>query len=233
MKYMGSKNRHANELLKLILKDRSLDQIYVEPFVGGFNMIDKVSGPRIGADIHTYLISLFKGIQDGWIPPDTISECEYLSIKNNPQNYDPILVGFVGFGCSYSGKWFGGYARGNSANGAARNYCLESKNNIMKQANLIKGVDIRLCSYEKLEIPDNSIVYCDPPYANTTKYKDQFDHTKFWNWVRKLSVSGHKVFISEYTAPFDFKCIFEKECNNTLVKNTGSKKGIERLFTYN
>ena len=46
MKYMGSKARHAKELLPIILKDRKEGQWYVEPFVGGCNMIDKVTGKQ-------------------------------------------------------------------------------------------------------------------------------------------------------------------------------------------
>ena len=44
MKYMGSKNRIAKHILPIILKDRKENQYYVEPFVGGANMIDKVQG---------------------------------------------------------------------------------------------------------------------------------------------------------------------------------------------
>ena len=42
MKYMGSKRRYARELLPIILEGRQNSQHYVEPFVGGFKMIDKV-----------------------------------------------------------------------------------------------------------------------------------------------------------------------------------------------
>ncbi len=49
MKYMGSKARYAKSILPIILASRQPDQWYVEPFVGGANVIDKVSGPRIGA----------------------------------------------------------------------------------------------------------------------------------------------------------------------------------------
>jgi len=48
MKYMGSKSRHAKEILSIILKERKPDQWYVEPFVGGANVIDKVDGKRLG-----------------------------------------------------------------------------------------------------------------------------------------------------------------------------------------
>ena len=30
-----------------------------------------------------------------------------------------------------------------------------------------------------------SIIYCDPPYRSTKSYESDFDHDKFWDWVRK------------------------------------------------
>ena len=42
MVYMGSKNRIAKELIPIITKDLKPNQWYVEPFVGGANMIDKI-----------------------------------------------------------------------------------------------------------------------------------------------------------------------------------------------
>ena len=50
MKYMGSKNRIAKEILPIILKDRKENQYYVEPFCGGLGTFDKVSGLRIAND---------------------------------------------------------------------------------------------------------------------------------------------------------------------------------------
>ncbi|HBD92547.1 MAG TPA: adenine methyltransferase [Spirochaetia bacterium] len=232
MKYMGSKNRHAKEILSIILKNRKAGQWYIEPFVGGFNLIDKVDGNRIGNDINFYLIELFKAIQDGWNPPSEISYNQYQQIKDNKEKYPNYLVGFVGFGCSFSGKWFGGYARGNGSNGEKRNYCLESKKNILNQFEKIKEIIILNKNYWELDIPENSIIYCDPPYEGTTKYKDDFNHEKYWNWVREMINKGHEVFCSEYTAPEDFICVWEKKVNNNLDLNTGSKQGIEKLFVH-
>lgn len=157
MKYMGSKNRHAKDILPIIVAARKAYQYYVEPFVGGFNMIDKVSGPRIANDSHKYLIALFKKLQEGWVPPDWVSEEEYLTIRIDKDKYPDHVVGFAGFCCSYSGKWFGGYARGNDAKGYPRNYCLESKKNLLKQVPKIQGIDIRCGSYLDLKIPANSL----------------------------------------------------------------------------
>lgn len=67
----------------------------------------------------------------------------------------------------------------------------------MKQAPNIKGVVIENKSYLKLEIPNNSIIYCDPPYQNTTKYSSTFNHEIFWDWARGKRIEGHQVFVSE------------------------------------
>ena len=231
MKYQGSKNRHAKDLLSVILHNRKPNQYYVEPFCGGCNMIDKVEGNRIANDSHKFLIDLFESvIYKNVNLPDSITDEEYNNIKNNKSNFPSYLVGFVGFGCSYSGKWFGGYAR--SIKGKVRNYCDESKRNILKQSPYQKGVIFENKSYLDLDIPKDSIVYCDPPYQNTTGYKSKFNHIEFWDWVRNIS-KKHQVFISEYNAPSDFICLWEKSVNNTLEKDTGKKKGVERLFTFN
>ena len=230
MKYMGSKNRHASELLAIMLKVRREGQAYVEPFVGGFNVIDKVVGRRFANDINPYLISLFSAVVGGWLPPDSVSEETYADIRDNRDRYPPELIGFVGFGCSYAGKFFGGYARGNTSGGSPRNYCAESKRNILKQAGKLKEVTITCRHYSTLNFPDRSLIYCDPPYQGTTGYGDSFDHDIFWQWVREQAQQGHSVFVSEYSAPPDFTPVWRKKVNNTLVENTGAKQGVECLF---
>lgn len=75
----------------------------VEPFVGGCNIISKMSGERYCYDINEYLIEMYKAVQNGWTPPAIITEEEYDYIRNN-KDKDKPLTGFVGIGCSYSGK---------------------------------------------------------------------------------------------------------------------------------
>lgn len=232
MKYMGSKNRHAKELLPIILNNRYDGQCYVEPFVGGANMIDKVDGWRIGADVNHYLICLLKALQNGWLPPENISEEEYANIKNNPDAVEPHLAGYVGFQLSYGAMWFGSYRRDNEGN---RNYANEAFRNVSKQAPNLSGIDFRCQSYRDLNLPAQSLIYCDPPYEGTAKYKAneiEFDHGDFWQWCREVTRKGHDVFVSEYQAPDDFVCIWEKQVNSSLTKDTGAKKNIERLFQH-
>ena len=243
MKYMGSKAKYAKQLLVAMSENCNLSEYenWVEPFVGGANMIAEVANMvRWGNDINPYIIEMFKAIQNGWVPSDKYSEEDYRLAKENAKltwkTSSPDLmiaeIGFIGIGCSYSGKWFGGYARGNDNNGKPRNYAKESKDNLLKQKPFIQDVVFGCQHYKNMYIPKTkSIIYCDPPYAMTTKYKEQFESDKFWDWCNEMVQKGHKVFVSEYQAPEGWKCIWEKVVNSSLTKETGSKQATERLFT--
>lgn len=226
---MGSKNRHAKEIIPILIQNRKENQYFVEPFVGGANIIDKITGNRIGADINPYLIAMWKEVSKGWLPRDNYTEEEYHYIKGN-KDETRHLTGYFGFALSYGGKFFGGWRRDKTGK---RDYVAEAYRNAIKQFPKLKGVSFECCSYDNLNIPNKSIIYCDPPYRNTTKYtavdKD-FNHRKFFNWCKYMKNNGHEVFVSEYGAPRGFECIWEKEVNSSLTKNTGGKKGTERLF---
>ena len=232
MKYMGSKNRFAKELLPIILKDRTNGQHYVEPFAGGMNLIDKVTGNRIANDIHTELIEMWKAlVYENWQPPLTVSEEDYKNAKTNKTKISNALNGYIGFN-SYGGKWYAGYRRDKQGK---RDYWREHYNNIMKQVPNLKGVEFTNTSFTDLDIPENSIIYCDPPYKGTTKYNNKFDHILFWDWVRTKSKQGNKVYVSEYNAPSDFVCVWQKDAKSTFSANGvvgGTKKSTERLFIY-
>lgn len=232
MKYPGSKARYAKEILPIVLANRKPGQWYVEPFVGGGNMIAQVKGNRLGSDVNKYVVSMLDALSRGWEPPEAVPEDEYKNVRQEPDRYDSAYVGFVGVGCSYSGKWFGGYARGNDANGKARNYADESRRNAIKQAAGLHGALFVSMPYTELSIPANSIVYCDPPYASTTGYGVKFDSDGFWRWCDRQVDKGHQVFVSEYTAPPHWRCVWAKEgIASSLDKNTGGKRATEKLFT--
>jgi DNA adenine methylase len=233
MKYQGGKARLAKHIIPIMLKGAAQDQCYVEPFVGGCNVIGLVDMPqRWGNDINFYVVEFFKAIQNGWKPPNIITESEYRRIKENQHAYSPELVGFVGSACSYAGKWFGGYARGKSQKGMPRNYAREAIDSLARIN--IRGIEFVCLDYRSLLIPDGSIVYCDPPYSGVTQFKGvPFDHVEYWNWVRKIS-KKNKVFCSELKAPDDFECIWSMESGNTFGgKGTSKKfKYVEKLFVW-
>ena len=233
---MGSKARFAKEMLPIILKGRTIDQYYVEPFCGGMNMICEVNGNRIANDIHYHLIQMWRELVGGWIPKKITKE-EYSEVRTDQSKYPAYFVGWVGFNCSYSGKWFGGFAgETNTKIGTVRDYQNEATNNVAKQVEKMKGVTFQNKPYYELELPPNSIVYCDPPYEGTSKYKvDNFDHERFWQWCREMATKGHTLFVSEYNAHTDFECVWQKEAKSSLSANGkigGNKVSMEKLFKF-
>ena len=80
-------------------------------------------------------------------------------------------------------------------------------------------------SYELVQIPENSIIYCDPPYINTIGYLSEFNHAEFYDWCRKQK---SLVFISEYYMPDDFYKIYTFKRKDIMSNN--SKDVIECLY---
>jgi len=240
MKYMGSKKRIAKHILPIILKDRKEGQFYVEPFVGGANMIDKVNGNRLASDNNMYLIAMWNKLQNGWIPPKFItrefySECRDKYNNNSADVSEWHIIGYVGFNGSYGGRFYdGGYAgKTLTKQGKERNYPLEAYNNVISQVDSIKGVLFATGCYKNIIIPEASKIYCDIPYFGAKEYKSakDFSHDEFWQWARDKGAEGHEVYVSEYNAPDDFECVWQKEINSTLRAGS-AKKSIEKLFTF-
>ena len=231
---MGSKARISKEISSIInryIVENNVEN-YVEPFVGGANMIQRIiCKNKYGLDSNRYLINMWKALQNGWNPPETLSKELYEKIRDNKDSYSDEMVAFAGLVATYNAKWFGGYAGivHTKAN-TDRNYYDEARRNILNQLDSLKEAKFAIRNYQDLKINSMShyVFYCDPPYQNSTKYKDDFNHEEFWNWVREVSKNNF-VFVSEYSAPDDFKSIWEKSLTTTLDKNS-RKQDTEHLF---
>lgn len=235
MKYVGSKSRVAKDISSIINNIIQEQQIstYIEPFVGGGNLIQHiVCDNKFGYDNNEYLIEFWKQIQNGWNPLNDIVMTKdfYTDVRNNPNLYPKHIVALCGFCATYQGKWFGGYANiSYTKTGKVRNYYNEAVRNVLKQKDYIKDVIFDCKSYEQIQT-SNSLIYCDPPYANTTKYKDNFDNEKYWDWVRNMSKTNI-VLCSEYSAPDDFECIWSKSKIVSLNKDIHTEV-TEKLFKF-
>ena len=232
MKYVGSKNRIAKHIIPFIQKELIGKDLYIEPFVGGANMIDKVNfGKKIGSDINEYLIDLLKYVQclDNELPKE-ITEDEYNRVKNNKESYEKWYVALVGFCATFGAKWFGGYARGFKADKVTpRNIPEESIKNLQNQRVNLKGIDFKHGSYEMYSDVKNALIYCDIPYKSTLSYKDKFEHDKFYDWCKKLVKNNNTILISEYNMPDEFECIFEFKTKVGIDKKSHSER-TEKLF---
>lgn len=236
MRYVGSKNRLSRELVPIIQSYiTSETKGYLEPFVGGANMIDKINcDKKYGCDIHEELIALLQQAQlDCNVFPMDITEEKYHEVKNNKEQYDKWYVGLVGFMATFGNKYFGGVAR-NKTKGI-QEYYKESIDCLLKQVPNLKGVIFKNCSFKEInKTISDYVIYCDPPYRDTTKYKtEKFPYDDFYDWCREMS-KNNIVLISEYNMPDDFECIWSKEVNVGLDSNrkAGDKNNnrTEKLF---
>jgi DNA adenine methylase len=224
LRYFGGKSRLGKDIAHFLMVNHPTIKNYWEPFCGMCSVMEHISIlNRRASDIQTDLILLLQALKEGWLPPTEISEELYNELKNVPPS---ALRGFAGFGCSNSGKWFGGYARDKTK----RNYALNAHNSLLKKIKNLNEVQFVNESYNTFD-PTNFLIYCDPPYSDTTSFSTgEFNHTQFWEWVRKISLKN-TVYTSEYTAPDDFEIAWQKSVQ-TDMKNANKKRidRIEKLF---
>ena len=164
----------------------------------------------------------------------TLTDEEYQRLKEyEPQSIEEeALKAFVGYGCSFGGKWFGGRARGGvNADGTPRNHVAESSRAIQKQAQFFGDhVSFDTQDYRNINPSSGDIVYCDPPYRNTTEYKTQFNHDEFWEWANCLVDRGVIVYVSEVSAPEGWKSVWSVSQHRS-VKRAGDITTVEKLYT--
>ena len=235
MQYMGSKNRFAKELVPIIQSYITPDiKGYLEPFVGGANMIDKINcDKKYGCDLNEHLIELLKHIQQDIsdIPYFILKE-DYLNIKNNKQDYPIWYQGLIGF-CSFGNKFWNGYAS-NGKDDVTGERTKSYFKSIKEQHPNLKNIVFKNCSFQDVKNISGYVIYCDPPYKGITKYKtDPFPYDEYYDWCRKMS-KNNIVLCSEYNMPYDFECIWSKEtkanfdCNRKSDDDKNNR--VEKLF---
>ena len=238
MRYHGGKQKVGNELAIAIYNDtqkyekkhkKKLD-IYCEPFCGMCGVYKHVT-PRltnvtfVAGDINGSAIKLWQALQKGWNPPDVVTEDMFNSYKVKK---DSAIRGFVGISKSFNGIFFSKYMETYNEKHAKMTFLRDIKN--------LLAVNFFHCEYTEFSILKNSVIYCDPPYSNSSKshskYKQkngtyEFDYDKFLLWCTKMS-KNNLVIISSYVKPV-IKChkIYTAEA---IVMSAGHKLPYECLF---
>ena len=116
MKYMGSKNRLCKEIVPIIqsyINDNKIEN-YLEPFVGGANVIDKIiCKDKYGFDKNKYLIALLKRVQENKPLYEEVDKELYDKARTSFNNgdtseFEDWQIGNIGFIASFNGRWFDG-----------------------------------------------------------------------------------------------------------------------------
>ena len=229
MLYLGGKTRSGREIAKCILSLTSHRTHYLEPFFGGgsscIHLASQFEDVRVG-DVHEDLILMWQAVQEGWRAPLHVTNEEYNRLKFAKPS---ALRGFAGFACSFGGKWFGGYAR--DGTDESRSYAKPQAYRIDEIGSILRlsKAMILNVSYEQWD-HKKGVVYCDPPYAGTTKYATWFDSARFWKTMDKWSEEGATVFVSEYKAPTHWEQVWESTITCRIPDLGRRTKRTERLF---
>ena len=233
MVYMGSKRRIAKEILSIILADRQPGQIVYDIFCGGANLTIHIPPPVVAVDVNKYLIALFdfaKNTPENL--PKFIGKNLYYDIKKNKNKYPDWLVGYAGFLCSYMCKFFGGYADiTTTTGGGIVDFQTRQKQSIIREIEYYRDIDFVCASYENLNLSSGSIAYFDPPYKDTTTYRNDIDYDHFYTWLKLQKMKGIKIFISEYDMPFPFREVWRASISCHLSREEKAQIKTEKLYT--
>lgn len=223
---MGSKARYAKYIapvLQRLINENNIE-VYIEPFVGGANMIDKIKCPiRIGSDLSESVITLLNAAKSGMlgIPVDGSRELWDIA-KNNSIGASAIEKSAIEWLGSYNARGFpGGYAKASET----RNHYGERYKNLAKQAPALADIDFLVRDYQEYSslIDDRkTLIYCDPPYLGTKPYgvNKGFNHDDFWSWAKGISTKAI-VLISEESIPLnleedEYSVLWSKEVKRTI-----------------
>lgn len=225
MQYLGGKSKIAKTIVSGMLEEYPETTHVWDAFCGGLSIskaFAQAGKQVLASDENLALISMYKAAASGWDPP-IVTEEMYHHAKTLPDT-DPLKA-LAGFGCSFGAKWFGGWAR--SAQG--QDYPDIARRVVAKDAACVQ----RFARIDFLALPAEAepglLIYCDPPYAGTTGYRQgAFNHEAFWQRCRDWVSVGVPIFVSEYTAPDDFVCVWTKE-QTTKMGRTEGLSGKEQL----
>jgi len=236
MRYIGGKKRQSKIIANYIMEHKGNRNVYVEPFCGMCSVASRLTNEFdtiILADNNKHIVNLLKSlVDDTFVPYQWVSqeqtEKEHKKFKAmKDKGIEHPMMAFWGHGMSFAAKWFGTLARSKDASGvkSSKSHVRNSNRGLLElqeKLKQIKNLTIVHSSYDELNIPNNSVVYCDPPYKgrnNMYGNVKQFDHNDYWDWVRQLSTDDRLVIATEYTIPDDFEIIHNWGDTAILRKN--------------
>lgn len=238
MIYVGSKARLAkyiNPIINKIIKENNI-YTFVDACCGGCNIIASPKYPikareLLAYDNNKYLIALlneFKYNKPDLFEMGRITKEDYERTKDKVINNKKVTewyAGFIGFFTTFGAGFFNGFI---NDEGNRVELCY---NNICKQD--FSEIDIVNKSVFDINIK-NALIYIDLPYANTKKYKVEFDYQKFWDKAKELA-KDNIVLVSEQTLPqnVNYEILFETELKMTMNRHGSYNTRKEYLIKIN
>lgn len=227
MQYMGGKAKQAKWIVGELESVRVDGQRFVDMFAGTWNIVSKMSarGPRVANDLCVPLVNMAKAWRDEWRPPIELSRERYHEIKF-AMDYEDPMTAFAGFGLSYGGKWFGGYASNNRGD----DFCGAATNAINRKLEACADVEFTNLDFRRFEVRPGDLVYSDAPYFGTTTFgffQEPFPFDEYIEATKRWAALGATVVVSEYQqlCPSWIEIGARPNPNGTL-----NSSAVERLY---
>lgn len=235
MQYIGGKQNSGGAAIAALINATAqrlgLDT-YSEPFCGGLSVTYRIKiQKRSASDACAPLIRLYAAMQAGWTPPRDLSKEQWEALRAINDPTDP-LTAFAGFGCSYSGNWFGSYATKFKRTNCYVTAAVAASESLTRKMGHCQDVEFKACDYRQSE--PAQITYCDPPYDGTLAYAaiaEPWIAEDFWQWAREQSAT-RLLAVSERKAPEDFEPILTLSIQNRLQTQAGGARRQEFLFAH-
>lgn len=243
MIYQGSKSKIASQIVSVLNDNITDNKVFADVFCGGCGVSEFMPLYKFDRvllnDRNKYLIAILShyskggGFSEYYQYP---TKEEWQRVKDN-KDEDLVKAGIYGFMCGYRGFFFEGYYPTCKDGEKTRNNYLERFNNFLNTASRLnsKNIEFYCGDYRELEIPEVSLIYCDPPYSDTRNHYtfNGFNSQLFWEWAEKKSQTN-KLIVSELNAPSDWECIKEIPFTYRTAREKGKTVTdvIEKLFVH-
>ena len=229
MAYLGGKAKNSEHILEVLNHEDFDGMDYVEPFVGYAHILRRVQNKRSysAMDANPLVVLLLQAIQNNVRLP-RISAKRYAELKASKEISLPTAT--AAFTYSYCGKEWGGYVDKYYRGDKWHSYSQERRRYYatLFANEHFKRTKLACQDYRKLTCR-NKLIYCDPPYRETTGYSTSFNHDEFWAYMRLWSQTN-VVFISEYQSPPDFVCV--ASASKTSSVSAERTRRVEKLFIH-
>lgn len=238
--YLGGKHRQGPAIAEQVEKLRGDRRLYVEPFHGMMGSASAVARrlPDMElelSDANPYLVRTWEALLgEGWEPPKNLTMAEYLAYRERYRAKDPTLLddpmtAYVGFGFSFSARFFSAPARAKRGADALIYEHLEEaparRSTFRKRDALLgaAGIAVGCRDYQQATGFENAVVYLDPPYFGRIGQGAGFEakEEEFFAYCEALAdpARGNVVLVSAFEV-YD-GCEVVHNWGNTIAQQAG------------
>ena len=171
---------------------------------------------------------MWTNVQHGWEPSSLgIDSEDYKILKDGPHS---AQKGFACHQFAFGGRWMSTHKTISESPAEMKGRYSAAKSRVCDIGQILGNrVKFSCGSYDQYSNLSGAIIYCDPPYRNSTcKYLSRFENNMFETWCKKMSMLN-MVYVSGYEYDSSFTIIWSKQQKIKPGKGKNSTRRTEVL----